>query len=261
MGVATFLVPAQVNAVMGIPAWISHFRKVICRAAGIPAASLWSVLLFKNLFWFLKGSLSHLQHQTFLTVVLYRISHLTLCRKHLLAWSGPLAPHDNWKKTEETSASIPLTPELGTLSGWARWDKDRRGSTRTEGLTVAQCFNEKQIISSLISSRGGRNATVGTRYPQAHMGQEAADDIIIVHLQHLEASAKIKDKISLVLFTVKTSTRWQRQGLREWGNMEMDPTCGFQPSGPGLWGDGPHLQNSSSGTVGLQREVYSLVCV
>lgn len=38
------------------------------------------------------------------------------------------------------------------------------------------------------------------------MGQEAADDIIIVHLQHLEAAAKIKDKIRLVLFTVKTST-------------------------------------------------------
>lgn len=49
------------------------------------------------------------------------------------------------------------------------------------GLKVSQelCINERQRISSLISSRGGRNATVGTRYPQAHMGQEAADDIII----------------------------------------------------------------------------------
>lgn len=58
MGVATFLLPAQVNAVKGIPDGISPFRKGICRPAGIPAANLCSVLLFENLFWFLKGSLS-----------------------------------------------------------------------------------------------------------------------------------------------------------------------------------------------------------
>lgn len=34
MGVATFLVPAQVNAGMGIPAGISAFGKGICRTAG-----------------------------------------------------------------------------------------------------------------------------------------------------------------------------------------------------------------------------------
>lgn len=64
------------------------------------------------------------------------------------------------------------------------------------------------------------------------MGQEAADDIIIVHLQHLEAAAKIKDKIRLVLFTVKTSTGDKDKDYRSEETWKWIPRVAFSLLGP-----------------------------
>lgn len=61
--------------------------------------------------------------------------------------------------------------------------------------------------------------------------------------------------------TVKTSTRWEREGLWEWGDVKMDVMCGFHHPNPQFWVNSPHLQHSSSSTIDLQSNINSRIAV
>lgn len=62
--------------------------------------------------------------------------------------------------------------------------------------------------------------------------------------------------------TVKTSTRWEREGLWEWGDVKMDVMCGFHHPNPRFWVNSPHLQHASSSTIDLQSDINSrMLCI